>query len=306
MACASHNEALLPSSGFSTIICLTRPAADESEHVPSAAKALIRFMFDHRSVAFERDASDLIIKDGNGGSIILDNFFMVGDTPLPVFKTVSGEKFSASDLLFAFDPGFDSSTAEISILPSGGAMYEDDAGELTDCIYRVSSLGAECRESAIETETELFSQRTFFTGAEIGGTDPPFSADLEGKLPPLAASRFLAIVEQIDPIPGSAPVSPPLETSDPDTPLSGHALDSTELRDLIADIKGDGETLTDLLSFQVAGGNTAISVSEEGADGVSRVMQQIELLNVFLSATDTGHGTCAELEAQLWLLTSQN
>lgn len=88
--------------------------------------------------------------------------------------------------------------------------------------------------------------------------------------------------------------------------VEGKGDDATilDMRDMIKDIKGSGETLDDMFSFKVEGGHTTISISDKDAGGGSHTIQEIVLHNVELHTANGTEGTFAELEQQIKLVTS--
>ncbi len=214
MNCSIHNAEFAGSSDFTSVICVDRPSAGESRHVPSVAKALIHLRFDYHSAIFERDAADLIIKDGNGGVIILDNFFAVGDQPLPAFETMDGVVVPATEFLLVFDSGFDLSIAKAHAPPSGGTRYENDAGELSGGIDLLADLRTGSWNDEYGMESAGYAAFTPLP-AEPGHavaflTDSPLS---------------LALVEQVDQSSGFTSASRPLAITD-----SGYDLPELTLR----------------------------------------------------------------------------
>ena len=163
----------MPSQPTTTSVAL--PAAGATAHVASTADGKLEFAFDPSTATFERSGTDLTITADNGGKVVLDKFFAVGDGTLPVF-VVGEENINPTALLKAFDPNFDISTAAgpsaSAASSSGAGSYADDSGSLLDGVNRMGSLGTDQWSRGTQTLQRIEGLSTVGgIGGDTGGGD---------------------------------------------------------------------------------------------------------------------------------------
>ena len=150
------------------------PVFGSVRHLGVTAGERIELGFDQGNASFERTGTDLTIKVDGGGTVILDNFFGAGDNTLPTFVLQDGDVVDAADILRAFDPGFNVSTASgpsAATSPSSGlGGYADDASRLLAGVGRLNTLGAEQwdHEARVSLNPQG-GQHTIFDGTVPGG-----------------------------------------------------------------------------------------------------------------------------------------
>lgn len=153
------------------VINITATAPGTKETIESTAGGKIQFGYDPANASFERVDNSLVITANDGGSVVLENYFVVGDQPLPDFVLPDGTVVAGADFLQAQAGNMDLSTAagRTAAAPgSGGTNYDDDAGSLLGGVDKLGSQGTDYWDRGTRTtETDLGLE---VPGATIGLT----------------------------------------------------------------------------------------------------------------------------------------
>ena len=122
-----------------------KPQAGQTVTVQSAAGAEIALGFEPGEATMSREGENLSFRFNDGGSVVLTNFFAVGDQPLPNFKLPDGVQVASHDFFASLDVGFSTAAGPApapSAPPSSGeGAYTDDPGLLLNGVDRLGSLG---------------------------------------------------------------------------------------------------------------------------------------------------------------------
>ncbi len=122
------------------------PATGQTATIESVAGSLLQLGFSPSNASFERSGNNLVITLDNGGIMVLDGFFAVGESTLPSFVTPDGAVVGGAELLASLYPDMDLTTASgSSPQNTSGNLgeYTDDAGNLVSGVQGLGMLGRE-------------------------------------------------------------------------------------------------------------------------------------------------------------------
>ena len=113
-------EATPKTPAGSQVVKIAATAAGTKETIAPAAGGQIQFGYDPATATFERVDNSLVITANGGGSVVLENYFVVGDKPLPDFVLPDGTTVAGADFLQAQAGGMDLTTAAGPAAPGHG------------------------------------------------------------------------------------------------------------------------------------------------------------------------------------------
>ena len=116
------------------------PADGQTLSIPSAPGSIFALSFDPAQALFSREG-DSAVFEINGGRVILNDFFAVGENTLPFFKLPDGSIVASADIFTDMDLTTAAGPAASSATGSGLSSYADDPGSLIGGIDRLGSLG---------------------------------------------------------------------------------------------------------------------------------------------------------------------
>ncbi len=150
------------------VIHVPAPTAGQTVSVESSGAGNVQLSFDPSGATYGRSGNNLVFESDNGGRVVLTDFFVVGERPLPSLTLPGGATVAAADLF----KGMDLSTAagpaagpSAAAAGGGEGEYADNAGSLLDGVDKLGSLGTVHWGRAIEAPLEV---RGFATLLNIG------------------------------------------------------------------------------------------------------------------------------------------
>lgn len=113
-----------------------------TEHISILPEHVLHLDFSTTGASFDRTDNSLVISF-DGGTVIVDDFFVVEGEELPTLVLADGVEISAHDFLSSMNPDMDLSTAAGPALSQGGGShdYADAAGSLIEGLDALGSLG---------------------------------------------------------------------------------------------------------------------------------------------------------------------
>lgn len=138
-------------------VLISKPSSGETLRVASTPGGVIGFGFDPATSSILRSANDLVLEVGDGGSVRLTNFFVVGDQPLPSLALPGGTNVAAAEYLARF--GIDLNPAA-ETRGSGVGEYVDDAGTLINGIAHLGLLAGADGWSEADIDSVILSGET--------------------------------------------------------------------------------------------------------------------------------------------------
>ncbi|SBW06236.1 hypothetical protein KL86DPRO_20627 [uncultured delta proteobacterium] len=127
-------------------IQIAKPAAGETLNITSVPGGNLAFSFDPAAATITRTGNDLMVEVDGGGTVRLNDFFVVGDQSLPSLTMPDGVSVASADFLSSFNIELETAAgpgAGAGAAGSGAGEYADDAGSLVDGVDRLGSLGTD-------------------------------------------------------------------------------------------------------------------------------------------------------------------
>ena len=173
------------------------PAGGAELVVASEAGSNLKFDFDPAQATATRPdgSNDLVLELDDGGRVVIDGFFEVGDNTLPDLTLPDGTVVAATE--FFADSGLDMATAagpgQGQSPDSGGTNYNDAPGDLIGGVDKYDKLDTDYWGR----ETEQDDIYTGLGNDEAGGGS--FAPPVENEDPPVFGSSPIAITENVTP-----------------------------------------------------------------------------------------------------------
>ncbi len=126
------------------VIHVPAPTAGQTVAVESSGAGTVQLPFDPSGATYGRSGNNLVFESDNGGRVVLTDFFVVGEHPLPSLTLPGGATVAAADLFTGIDL---STAAGPSAGPSAAATgggegeYADNAGSLLNGVDKLNALG---------------------------------------------------------------------------------------------------------------------------------------------------------------------
>ena len=133
-----------PETQASQFVRVPGAASGERVVVAGAAGANYQFDFNPGEANMARDGANLTFDVDGGGTVVIENFFVLGDDKqFPNFVLEDGEEYQSLALLegAGLDVTPAAGPAASATPPGGGTNYGDDPGALIDGIDRLGDLG---------------------------------------------------------------------------------------------------------------------------------------------------------------------
>ncbi len=177
------------------IISVRMPGSGQTTTWESASAGSVQFDFDPSATTTVREGNNLMFTSDNGGKVVLTNFFVVGDAPLPVLTLPDGAQVAAAEYLKDQFPGLDLTTAAgPSAAPgsSGVGEYADGSGSsLVGGLERFGSLGTDYWSSAGPTFENPVSVSSLSAPDNPAGTP---GGDITPPGPPTPSNEFSRLI----------------------------------------------------------------------------------------------------------------
>ena len=126
-------------SAFQTVI-VPKPEAGGELVVPSSPGGRLQLEFEPGAATVSRRENDLVFVLDGGGSVIVADFFAVGDVGLPSLRLPDGAVVSSMEFFSGHDIDLAPAAGPAPRPASGGTRYEDDPGTLLDGVDRLEAL----------------------------------------------------------------------------------------------------------------------------------------------------------------------
>ena len=137
---APENSQQQAASSNGANIAIPTPSAGQVLSVPSSPGGNLVFSFDPVEAEFSRQDNAVSIKV-NGGEVVLEDFFVVGENALPTFTLPDGTVVDPTDIFADMDLATAAGPAFSGAENSGLNAYADDPGALLGGVDRLGSLG---------------------------------------------------------------------------------------------------------------------------------------------------------------------
>jgi hypothetical protein len=137
LAVSSPRSPSLPA--FQTVI-LPRPEAGGERVVPSSPGGRLQLEFEPGAATVSRRGNDLVFVLDGGGSVVVADFFTVGDVGFPSLGLPGGDIISSMEFFSGHDIDLTPAAGPAPRPASGGTRYEDDPGELLAGVDRLEAL----------------------------------------------------------------------------------------------------------------------------------------------------------------------
>lgn len=141
-------QAPRPAQPSGQTVIIPKPGAGEEVSVPSSPSGVLEFAFDPQQSTYSREDFNLVFETDDGGRVVVQDFFIVGDESLPDLKLPAdadnpeGTTIASAD--FFTESGLDMSTAAgvPSAPPSGGSDASGDPLSMTTGIDALGTQGS--------------------------------------------------------------------------------------------------------------------------------------------------------------------